>query len=100
MRRDDVRPQRSARPVAAAQWFDDISLADRLRLGYCHLERVAALQSGHMPVSQHGPVLIIDDNADTRESLIALLEAKGNTVAVAESADDALRLLREGLAPC
>ncbi len=52
-----------------------------------------------MPASRDGPILIVDDNADARESMAALLETKGHSVVLAKSADDALRRLREGLAP-
>jgi CheY-like chemotaxis protein len=43
--------------------------------------------------------MIVDDSADARESMGALLEASGYAVVMAKSADDALRRLREGLAP-
>jgi CheY-like chemotaxis protein len=52
-----------------------------------------------MPVSRDGPILIVDDSRDARESMGALLEAKGHTVVMAQGADDALRRLRQGLAP-
>src|SRR5438105_3841907 len=53
-----------------------------------------------MAASAEGPVLVVDDSADTRESIVALLEAAGHAVEMAETADDALRRLHEGLAPC
>jgi putative two-component system response regulator len=52
-----------------------------------------------MPASPEGPILIIDDSADAREAMGALLETKGHTVVMATGADDALRRLRAGLAP-
>ena len=52
-----------------------------------------------MPASREGPILIVDDSADARESMAALLETKGHTVVLAKGADDALRRLREGLTP-
>jgi len=52
-----------------------------------------------MPASREGPILIVDDSADARESMAALLETKGLAVVEARGADDALRRLREGLAP-
>ena len=52
-----------------------------------------------MPASQEGPILIVDDNRDARESMATLLEGDGFPVATASTADDALRRLREGLAP-
>ncbi len=52
-----------------------------------------------MPASSDGPILIIDDNQDARESMGALLDTAGYPVVMARDADDALRRLREGLAP-
>ncbi len=45
------------------------------------------------------PILIVDDNADRRESCRALLEVAGHAVDLAASGDHALRLLRSGLRP-
>jgi CheY-like chemotaxis protein len=53
-----------------------------------------------MPASREGPVLIVDDSAETREAIVTLLQAKGYSVATAASVDEALQRLREGLAPC
>ena len=52
-----------------------------------------------MPATREGPILIVDDSADAREAMAALLEAKGYPVVTAAGADDALRRLRNGLAP-
>lgn len=53
-----------------------------------------------MPASPDGPVLVIEDDAATRDALCALLETKGYPVAAAEDATTALNCLRSGLAPC
>ena len=52
-----------------------------------------------MPASHEGPILIVDDSADTREAMVALLERAGHQVVVAGGADEALGRLRGGLAP-
>jgi len=52
-----------------------------------------------MPVSPDGPILIIEDDASTRDGLRALLEVKGYAVVVAAEAETALEHLRTGLAP-
>ena len=46
------------------------------------------------------PVLVIDDTADIRDSLVVLLEAEGFLVVTAENGREALELLRGGLRPC
>ncbi len=53
-------------------------------------EPVAALQQ---------TVLVIDDEADIREAMVALIETLGGSAQAAASGDDALRLLDAGFAP-
>ncbi|HUH02968.1 MAG TPA: response regulator [Kofleriaceae bacterium] len=47
-----------------------------------------------------GPILIVEDDEDTRETLRYLLEAEGHTVAGAIHGKDALAWLAEGGRPC
>jgi CheY-like chemotaxis protein len=47
-----------------------------------------------------GPVLIVEDDDDTRETLRYLLEADGHTVAEAIHGKDALDWLADGGRPC
>ena len=44
-------------------------------------------------------VLVVEDDADLREGVIALLEAEGLTAAGAPDGEEALRLLRDRLVP-
>jgi len=53
-----------------------------------------------MAVRPSRPVLLIDDNADVRQSMQTLLELEGYTVVAAEEGDEALTKLRAGLDPC
>src|SRR5438105_13535935 len=47
------------------------------------------------------PVLVVDDNTEVRQALVALLEAEGYHVAEAVDGVSALRLLRTGaVRPC
>lgn len=46
--------------------------------------------------SPAGPVLVVDDNADVRDALIALLEVSGYSALGAENGQDALHILRDG----
>jgi CheY-like chemotaxis protein len=46
------------------------------------------------------PILIIDDNADLRSSLAALLELHDYSVVQAENGEEGLAKLHEGLSPC
>ena len=46
-----------------------------------------------------GPVLIVDDDADMREALRLLIEAKGYQSATAADGAQALEVLRSGLRP-
>src|SRR3989454_6351047 len=53
------------------------------------------------PPRPAAPVLIVEDNADVRQALVALLEADGYHVAEAVDGVSALRLLRTGeVRPC
>jgi len=45
-------------------------------------------------------VLIVDDDANTREGLCTLLQIHGYSAVVAANGADGLRKLREGLRPC
>ena len=47
-------------------------------------------------VSSAGPILVVDDNDDTRDVLQRVLQIKGYVTAEARSAVDALRWLRGG----
>ena len=51
------------------------------------------------PASLPGTVLIVDDNRDAADALGELLRSMGATTRVAYSADAALRMVAEGLAP-
>ena len=54
-----------------------------------------------MSASAHcGPVLIVDDDPDIRETMAFLLESVGHRVVAAANGADALQRLHEGLAPC
>ena len=46
------------------------------------------------------PVLLVEDNDETREVVGALLELEGYTVIAARDADEGLDHLRHGLEPC
>lgn len=46
------------------------------------------------------PVLVIDDTAEIRNSLVMLLESEGFLVVTAENGREALTMLRGGLRPC
>jgi CheY-like chemotaxis protein len=52
-----------------------------------------------MPATREGPILIVDDSPDAREAMGELLEIKGYAVVKAAGAEDALRQLKQGLAP-
>ena len=45
-------------------------------------------------------VLLVEDNADTRDALRLFLELRGYAVASAKDGAEALALLRDGLRPC
>jgi CheY-like chemotaxis protein len=47
-----------------------------------------------------GPVLVVDDSEDTRQTMCAILEVAGYPVESAEHGEAALRLLENGLRPC
>src|SRR5438552_18069320 len=59
-------------------------------------------KSGRMePERPVAPVLVIEDNTEVRQALVALLEAEGYRVAEAGDGVSALRLLRQGdVHPC
>ena len=46
------------------------------------------------------PVLVVEDDPDVREVMIAVVENEGHTAVAAENGAEALRLLRNGLNPC
>ena len=48
----------------------------------------------------HSPILIVDDDASTREAMAALLKGSGFTVLTATDGDHALAVLRSGVEPC
>jgi len=50
-------------------------------------------------VSSAGPILIVDDNDETRDVLQRVLQIKGYVTAEARSAPDALHWLRDGNRP-
>ena len=45
-------------------------------------------------------VLVVEDDPQVREVVIAVVEKEGHTAVPAKSGDEALRLLRDGLHPC
>jgi len=54
-----------------------------------------------IPERPAAPVLVVEDNAEVRQALVALLEAEGYHVAEAVDGVSALRLLRTGaVRPC
>ena len=54
-----------------------------------------------IPERPAAPVLVVEDNAEVRQALVALLEAEGYHVAEAVDGVSALRLLRTGaVQPC
>src|SRR2546427_12667574 len=59
-------------------------------------------KSGRMePERPVAPVLVVEDNTEVRQALVALLEAEGYRVAQAVDGVSALRLLRAGdVRPC
>src|SRR6059036_452018 len=59
-------------------------------------------KSGQMiPEPPVAPVLVVEDNAEVRRALVALLEGEGHRVAEAVDGVSALRLLRAGeVRPC
>ena len=46
------------------------------------------------------PVLVVEDDPDVREVMIAVVENEGHTAVPAANGAEALRLLRDGLNPC
>lgn len=46
-----------------------------------------------------GPVLLVDDDEDTRDALAMILEAEGFVVAQATDGDEAVAMMRAGLRP-
>src|SRR2546425_7877288 len=58
-------------------------------------------KSGMEPERPAAPVLVIEDNTEVRQALVALLEAEGYGVVEAGDGVSALRLLRAGeVRPC
>lgn len=51
-------------------------------------------------VTQLFPVLVVEDDANTREAMRSLLELHGYAVVTAADGSEALRRLRDGLKPC
>ena len=54
-------------------------------------------ERGRDGMLRHAAILLVDDEADCRETIAAMLEASGYSVTVAEGGGQALRLLDEGL---
>ncbi|HZR82652.1 MAG TPA: response regulator [Candidatus Binatia bacterium] len=52
------------------------------------------------PLVSDGPVLVVDDSLDTRQTMCAILEVAGYRVESAENGEEALLLLEEGMRPC
>jgi|SRR6185295_18070287 len=46
------------------------------------------------------PVLVVEDDPDIREVMMAIVESEGHCAVAAENGDQALELLRNGLHPC
>ena len=46
------------------------------------------------------PVLVVEDDPDVREVMMAIIESEGHRAVAAENGDEALQLLRAGLHPC
>jgi len=46
------------------------------------------------------PVLVVEDDPDVREVMMAIVESEGHRAVPAENGDEALQLLRAGLHPC
>jgi CheY-like chemotaxis protein len=46
------------------------------------------------------PVLVVEDDPDVREVMVAVVESEGHTAVAAENGDEALKILRGGLQPC
>jgi len=46
------------------------------------------------------PVLVVEDDPDVREVMMAIVESEGHRAVAAENGDEALQLLRAGLHPC
>jgi CheY-like chemotaxis protein len=46
------------------------------------------------------PVLVVEDDADIRDAMVGILEAKGYTVSAASHGAEALAQLQAGSAPC
>ncbi len=61
------------------------------------LRKMRALASTH---AGHGPILVIDDDADVREAVAELLRHHGREVIVAHNGRDALLTLAKATAPC
>jgi CheY-like chemotaxis protein len=51
-------------------------------------------------VTQLFPVLVVEDDADTREAMRSVLEVYGYTVVTAADGSEALEQLHKGLKPC
>jgi len=53
-----------------------------------------------MPPDHAHTLLVVEDRADVREGMVALLESKGHRAVSAGSGHDALVDLRDGVRPC
>lgn len=51
-------------------------------------------------MTTHHQILVVDDDADTRDALAALLELHGYSAVLAANGADGLTKLRTGLRPC
>jgi CheY-like chemotaxis protein len=61
--------------------------------------RSGLTRSRESPYVRSGPILVIEDHADSRDMLAQFLELWGYAVATATGGDDALALLDAGLHP-
>src|SRR5262249_32106158 len=55
---------------------------------------------GRMPVRRSGPVLLVEDHADSRDAFRAVFEFEGYRVVAVEDGADALAYLESGERPC
>jgi CheY-like chemotaxis protein len=59
-----------------------------------------ALQGDEDMTDQHHPVLVVEDEPDIREVMVAILESEGYVTRAATHGAEALAHLRSGLTPC
>ena len=76
--------------------------------GLWHRFRLIRLNGATLPwrdvetavTTPHHQILVVDDDADTRDTLAVFLELHGYAVVLATDGADGLRKLRAGLRPC